>query len=164
MIAWFAETFDEAPGQAYDAAREQIQQMVKARQAVKNMQAKLESQGEHAVPAAVRRIQARISKTIAVELIRIEAAIEAMIQAMPRFAELAEIIESVPGIGRTTSAALIAAMPELGQANNKIVAALLGLAPYNDDSSRRRGERHIKGRRRRTRTVFYTACLGTATP
>ena len=47
-----------------------------------------------------------------------------MIQATPRFAELAEIIESVPGIGRTTSAALIAGMPELGQANNKIVAAL----------------------------------------
>ncbi len=79
------------------------------------------------MPAAVRRIQARISKTIAVELIRIEA----MIQAMPRFAELAEITESVSGIGRTTSAALIAAMPELGQANNKIVAALLGLAPYD---------------------------------
>jgi transposase len=158
MIAWFAETFDEAPGQAYDAAREQLQQMVKARQAVKNMQAKLESQGQHAVPAAVRRMQARISKTIAVELIRIEA----MIQAMPRFAELAEIIESVSGIGRTTSAALIAAMPELGQANNKSVAALLGLAPYNDDSSRRRGERHIKGGRRRTRNVIYMACLGAA--
>ncbi len=61
----------------------------------------------------------------------------------------------VPGIGRTTSAALIAAMPELGQANNKIVAALLGVAPYDDDSGRRRGERHIKGGRRRTRNVFY---------
>src|SRR3981189_714673 len=69
----------------------------------------------------------------------------------------------VPGIGRTTSAALIAAMPELGQANNKIVAALLGVAPYDDDSGRRRGERHIKGGRRRTRNVFYMACLGAAT-
>src|SRR5882757_9507245 len=69
----------------------------------------------------------------------------------------------VPEIGRTTSAALIAAMPELGQANNKIVAALLGVAPYDDDSGRRRGERHIKGGRRRTRNVFYMACLGAAT-
>src|SRR5258707_992726 len=60
-------------------------------------------------------------------------------------------------------AALIAAMPELGQANNKIVAALLGVAPYDDDSGRRRGERHIKGGRRRTRNVFYMACLGAAT-
>src|ERR1700694_5376245 len=163
MIAWFAETFGEARGQAYDATREQLHQMVNARQALKDMQSKLASQGEHAVPAAVQRIHARISKTIAVELVKIEAEITALIQATPHFAELAEIIESVPGIGRTTSAALIAAMPELGQANNKIVAALLGVAPYDDDSGRRRGERHIKGGRRRTRNIFYMACLGAAT-
>jgi transposase len=163
MIAWFAETFDEAPGQAYDAAREQLQQMVNARQALKDMQAKLASQGEHAVPAAVQRIHARISKTIAAELVKIEAEISALIQATPHFAELAEIIESVPGLARTTSAALIATMPELGQANNKIVAALLGAAPYDDDSGRRRGERHIRGGRRRTRNIFYMACLGAAT-
>jgi transposase len=163
MIAWFAETFDQVPGQAYDATREQLHQMVHARQALKEMQAKLASQGEHAVPAAVQRMHARISKTIAVELVTIEAAIAALIQATPRFAELAEIIESVPGVGPTTAAALMAAMPELGQANNKIVAALLGVAPYDDDSGRRRGERHIKGGRRRTRNVFYMACLGAAT-
>ena len=163
MIAWFAETFDEARAQTYDVTREQLQQMVNARQALKDMQSKLTSQDEHAVPAAVQRIHARISKTIAVELVKIEAAITALIQATPRFAELAEIIESVPGLARTTSAALIAAMPELGQVNNKIVAALLGVAPYDDDSGRRRGERHIKGGRRRTRNVFYMACLGAAT-
>jgi transposase len=163
MIAWFAETFGEARGQAYDAAREQLHQMVDARQALKDMQSRLASQGEHAVPAAVQRIHARISKTIAVELVKIEAEITTLIQATPRFAELAEIIESVPGLGRTTSAALIADMPELGQANNKIVASLLGVAPYDDDSGRRRGERHIKGGRRRTRNIFYMACLGAAT-
>jgi transposase len=163
MIAWFAETFDEDRAQTYDVTREQLQQMVNARQALKDMQSKLTSQDEHSVPASVQRIHARISKTIAVELVKIEAAITALIQATPRFAELAEIIESVPGLARTTSAALIAAMPELGQVNNKIVAALLGVAPYDDDSGRRRGERHIKGGRRRTRNVFYMACLGAAT-
>ncbi len=145
MIAWFAEIFDEAPGQAYDSTREELHQMVNARQALKEMQTKLESQGEHAAPAAVQQMHTRILKKIAVELVKIEAAISAKIQATPRFTELAEIIESVPGLGRTTSAALIAAMPELGQANKKIVAALLGVAPYDDDSGRRRGERHIKG-------------------
>jgi transposase len=163
MIAWFAETFDQARGQAYDATRERLHQMVNARQALKDMQSRLTSQGEHALPAAVQRIHARISETIAVELVKIEAEITALIQATPHFAELAEIIESVPGIGRTTSAALIAAMPELGQANDKTVAALLGVAPYDDDSGRRRGERHIKGGRRRTRNVFYMASLGAAT-
>ena len=32
MIAWFAETFGQAPGQAHDAAREKLAQIVMARQ------------------------------------------------------------------------------------------------------------------------------------
>ena len=54
-------------------------------------------------------------------------------------------------------------MPELGQVSNKVVAALLGVAPYDDDSGKRRGERQIKGGRRRVRNLFYMACLGAAT-
>ena len=163
MIAWFAETFDEARGQTYDAAREQLHQMANARHALKDMQTKLKSQGEHTLPATVQRMHARIMKTIAAELVKLEADISAMVETTSDFAELAEIIESVPGLARTTSAALIATMPELGHANDKIVAALLGVAPYDDDSGRRRGERHIKGGRRRTRNAFYMACLGAAT-
>ena len=79
MIAWFAETFDEARGQAYDVTREQLHQMVNARQALKDTHAKLENQGEHTMPAAVQRAHARILKTIAVELVKIDAAISAMI-------------------------------------------------------------------------------------
>ena len=102
-------------------------------------------------------------KRIALEVTRLEAVIATLIKATPHFAELAEIIESVPGLGAITSAGLIAAMPELGQVSNKIVAALLGVAPYDDDSGRRRGERQIKGGRRRMRNLFYMACLGAST-
>ena len=86
-----------------------------------------------------------------------------MIKATPHFAELAEIIESVPGLGAITAAGLIAAMPELGQVSNQAIAALLGVAPYDDDSGKRRGERQIKGGRRKVRNLFYMACLGAAT-
>src|SRR6202171_6355951 len=70
MIAWFAETFDEARGQAYDATREQLRQMVHARLGLLDLQTKLQNRDEHAMPAAVQRIHARISKTIAVGQIR----------------------------------------------------------------------------------------------
>jgi len=108
-------------------------------------------------------MQARLLKKIAAELATLEVAIAALVKVTPRFAELAEIIESVPGLAGTTSAGLIAAMPELGQASDKAAAALLGAAPYDDDSGKRRGERHIKGGRRRIRNLFYMACLGAAT-
>jgi transposase len=163
MIAWFAETFGEAPHQTYDAEREGLRQIVNARQGLIELQTDLQNRGEHSVPAVVQRMQARLLKKIGAELAALEAAIAATVNASSQFAELAEIIESVPGLGEITSAGLIAAMPELGQVNNKAAAALLGTAPYDDDSGKRRGERHIRGGRRKVRNLFYMACLGAAT-
>jgi transposase len=163
MIGWFAETFGEVPGQAYDAAREKLSQIVNARQGLLDLQTKLQNRGEHAGPEPVQKMQARLLKKIAVEVAKLEAVIAAMIKTTPHFAELAAIIESVPGLAGTTSAGLIARMPELGQVSNKIAPALLGAAPYDDDSGRRRGERHIRGGRRKVRNLFYMACLGAAT-
>jgi transposase len=163
MIAWFAETFDQAPGQPHDAAREELQKLVRARQGLLDYQTRVQNQGEHEVPMPVQKMHARMLKKVAGEIVKLEAAIAAMIKAVPRFAELAEIIESVPGLARTTAANLIAGMPELGQVSNKVAPALLGAAPYDDDSGRRRGHRHIKGGRRKVRNAFYMPCLGAAT-
>jgi transposase len=163
MIAWFAETFAQAPDQVHDAEREKLAQIVNARQSLLDMQTVLQNRSEHAVPDPVQKMHARLLKKIALEVAELEAAMRALIKANPHFAELAEIIESVPGLGEITAAGLIAAMPELGQVNDKIAAALLGAAPYDDDSGKRRGERHIQGGRRRLRNLFYMACLGAAT-
>lgn len=163
MIAWFAETFGEVKGQADDAAREELVQIVRARQALLDLQTSLQNRGEHAAPAVVQKMHGRLLKKIALELAGLEAAIAAMIKATAHFAELAEIIESVPGLGEITAAGLIAAMPELGQVSNQAISALLGVAPYDNDSGKRRGERQIKGGRRKVRNLFYMACLGAAT-
>jgi transposase len=163
MIAWFAETFDEAPGQVHDAAREELQKLVRARQGLLDFQIRVQNQDEHEVPAAVQKMHARMLKKMAGEILKLETAIAAMIEATPRFAELAEIIESVPGLGRITAANLISGMPELGRVSDKVAAALLGAAPYDDDSGRRRAPRHIQGGRRKVRNAFYMPCLGAAT-
>ncbi len=163
MIAWFAETFVEAKSQLSDAAREKLAQIVNARQSLLDIQTSLQNRSEQSTPDVVQNMQVRLLKKIADEVAKLEAAITALIKATAHFAELAEIIESVPGIGKITCAGLIAAMPELGQVGDEIAAALLGVAPYDDDSGRRRGQRHIKGGRRRIRNLFYMACLGAAT-
>ena len=101
MIAWFAETFTEAPGQACDAARERLVKIVNARQGLLDLQTSLKNSGEHAVPDVVQKMQARLLKKIAVEVAKLETAIAAQVKATPHFAELAEIIESVPGLARS---------------------------------------------------------------
>jgi len=163
MIAWFAETFSEAPGQVHDAAHEELVGLVKARMALVDLKARLEAQGQHAASGAVRKARTRVLKSLVGEIAKLEAIIAATIKATPRLAERAEIIESVPGFAETTSANLVAGMPELGQVSNEIAAALIGIAPYDDDSGNRRGERHIKGGRRWVRNALYMPCVGAAT-
>jgi transposase len=163
MIAWFAETFSEAPGQTHDAAHEELLALVKARIGLVDLKIRLQSQNEHAAAEPVQKAHARILKSLAAEIAKLEAAISAKIKVTPHLAERAEIIESVPGFAETTSANLVAGMPELGQVSNEIAAALLGTAPYDDDSGKRHGERHIKGGRRWVRNAIYMPCLGAVT-
>ena len=163
MIAWFAETFDDAPSQPHDAAREELATLVKARKHLIDVRTRLQSQNEHAVPGAVLKAHARVLKGLDTEITKLEDAIVAAVKATPAFAERAEIIESVPGLAETSSAIIIAGLPELGTVREEIASALLGAAPYDDDSGKRRGERHIKGGRRWVRNALYMPCVGAAT-
>jgi transposase len=163
MIAWFAETFSEAPGQVHDAAHEELVALAKARISLVDLKARLQGQNEHAAPRPVQKARERLLKNLVCEIATLEAAISAQIKATPHLAERAEIIESVPGLAETTSANLVAGMPELGQVSDEIAVALLGAAPYDDDSGNRRGERHIKGGRRWVRNAVYMPCVGAAT-
>jgi transposase len=163
MIAWFAETFSEAPGQVHDAAQAELQALVKARLNLVDLKIRLEAKNEHAAPGLVQKARARILKSLLGEIAKLEVAISTRVRATPDLAERAEIVDSVPGFAETTSANLVAGMPELGHVSDKIAAALLGVAPYDDDSGKRRGERLIKGRRRWVRNAIYMPCVGAAT-
>ncbi len=136
---------------------------MKARLGLIDLRMRLESQSEHAAPGLVQKAHAHVLKSLASEIAKLEAAICAKIKSTPDFAERAEIIESVPGFAETSSANLVAGMPELGQVSDEIAAALIGVAPYDDDSGKRRGERHIKGGRRWVRNAIYMPCVGAAT-
>ena len=58
---------------------------------------------------------------------------------------------------------LLGGLPELGQVSDEVAAALVGVAPYDDDSGKRHGERCIKGGRRWVRNGLYMPCVGAAT-
>lgn len=89
----------------------------------------------------------------------IEARIETLIKDTPDLSHDCQLITSIPGIGPVTSTVLISLMPELGQINRRTVAALAGLAPINNDSGRKRGQRSIRGGRRRVRQALYMAAV-----
>lgn len=65
---------------------------------------------------------------------------------------------SVKGIGLVTASSIMAYLPELGEVGRHEIAALAGIAPYNDDSGKHEGARHIWGGRFAVRRAMYMAC------
>jgi transposase len=162
-IARFAEAFPDGGPQPHDPAREEVDRLVQARSALKDTEDRIKQQREHQPPAVVAQALAAIARTIRAELRRLEAVIAARIKANPAFARRAEIIDSFPGLADQSVAGLIAWLPELGRIRNEAAAALLGAAPYDDDSGGRKGQRHIKGGRRKLRNLLYVPVMGAAT-
>ena len=85
--------------------------------------------------------------------------IQTTIRNSPIWREKDDLLRSIPGIGPVLSSTLLAALPELGKLDRKKIAALVGVAPFNDDSGSRRGRRAIAGGRSGIRPVLYMATM-----
>jgi len=75
------------------------------------------------------------------------------------FGEQEKLLRSAKSIGPVTAATLLADLPELGELDRKQIAALVGVAPMNHDSGRKRGYRKTKGGRPEVRSVLYMSAL-----
>lgn len=82
-----------------------------------------------------------------------------LIKQSPVWQAQADLLQSAPAIGPVASSLLIAEFPELGTLNRRAVAALAGLAPYNQDSGLLRGRRAIWGGRASIRHGLFMATL-----
>jgi transposase len=108
------------------------------------------------------RIQKLWKEEIARLAKRERAELKALVAAIREHRDLAQrldLIYSVGGAGMPSAVGILVRMPEIGQLSREQVAALAGLAPYDDDSGERSGARHIDGGRKRLRRVLYTAAL-----
>jgi transposase len=124
--------------------------------------ARLKTRLEHVHDRRMRRIVetdlARLKTRRTAELLRIVGRVRAHADLARRL----ELVLSVPGIGERTALALIIRMPELGRISREQAAALAGLAPFDDDSGKYKGQRHIAGGRERLRRSLYAAALPAA--
>lgn len=116
---------------------------------------RLEQAGERIIRLDIRRAIARLGAAIA----RLEAEISASIDRHDSLRRQARLLASAPGIGAVSTHVLLALMPELGRTRPKALAAMAGLAPFNHDSGRMKGQRAIAGGRRRVRQALYIAAM-----
>lgn len=81
------------------------------------------------------------------------------LRASPLWREREALLRPVTGVGPVALATLCASLPELGHLNRRQIAALVGVAPFNCDSGRLKGQRHCWGGRADIRAVLYMAAL-----
>lgn len=101
----------------------------------------------------------RLIKTLEKEVAAVDAALDDRIEQVEEWRERKALLVSVPGVGDGLAHTLLGDMPELGELNQKQIAALTGMAPFNKDSGRQRGKRRIQGGRAGVRTVLFMATM-----
>lgn len=100
----------------------------------------------------------RLARIISLERTRLLRAVKSHKDLARRY----NLIESVQGIGMPTALTLVIRMPELGSLTREQIAALAGLAPFDHDTGRFKGQRRIAGGRARVRKALYSAALPAA--
>jgi transposase len=122
----------------------------------------VEKNHRHAAGGASARVLKDIDKHLAFLQRRIEDLedrMDGIVAGSEAFKAKDEILQSIVGIGPQVSRTLLVHLPELGQGNRQSIAALVGLAPYPEDSGTCSRIRHIRGGRAKVRIALYQAAV-----
>lgn len=93
------------------------------------------------------------------QILALEERMDAVVEKTAAFRVRDAVLQSIVGIGPQVSRTLLAHLPELGQGSRQRISALVGLAPYNNDSGTESHVRRIRGGRGKVRRGLYQAAV-----
>ena len=107
---------------------------------------------------ALRSIDA-VLKVLNRQILELDRKIAALIESDDDLDRDGKLLASVPGVGVVLASTLLAELAEIGTVGRRTICALVGVAPFNDDSGRIKGKRAIRGGRASVRSVLYMAAV-----
>ena len=158
ILALFARAVAPDPRPLPDALQQHLAALVMRRRQLIEMRTAEQNRRALAHPALRPEIQDHI-RWLNKRIDAVDRDIGHTLQHSPLWLEKAQLLNSAKGIADTTSATLVALLPELGQLNRRQISALVGLCPFNRDSGDMRGKRTIFGGRAPVRAALYMATL-----
>jgi transposase len=158
-IAEFARRVQPRPTQKTPAKQAELDALVTRRRQLVGLRSMEKMRRPQAVHKTAGQSIDKMLKVLDREIAALDKAIARLIEADDDWRSKRDVVQSVPGVGPATSAALVAELPELGRLNRQEIASLVGLAPFNHDSGKFRGQRRIRGGRATVRTALYMAAL-----
>ena len=119
----------------------------------------MEKQHLEQAGAATKKAIKKHIKSLEKQVAIIDKQQEMLIAEDPVQQERIKRLDEIQGVGKITAMNIIIQLPEIGKLSPKEVAALTGLAPFNNDSGKRSGKRFISGGRSSLRASLYMAVL-----
>ena len=158
LIAQFAATVKPAARPPADANAQAIKDLVARRRQLTALRT-MEKNRRQIMPQSLKPSIDRIIRTLDRELKQIDQLIDHAIAQHDSALRKRALLTSMPGIGNSVAATLIGDLPELGSLNRREIASLIGVAPFNRDSGKLRGQRHIRGGRAYSRTALFLSAM-----
>jgi transposase len=159
VLALFAQHVEPRVWQKPAENQAELEECVTRRRQLLAMQTMESNRLAHVVTKTNRKSIMKILDLLKQQIAQLDAFIAKQIESDDDWRKKDELLQSVPGVGPATSAALIAELPELGKLNRQEVAALVGVAPFNRDSGKSFGQRRISGGRAVIRSALYMAAF-----
>jgi transposase len=138
--------------------RKQLSALVGRRNQL-NVMLQAEKNRLRAQSGAIRSSLETVITCLAAQLKQMDHEIQILLQAHTDLHTQEKLLRTAKSIGAVTTATLLADLPELGQLDRQEVAALVGVAPMNSDTGKKRGYRKTKGGRPDVRRTLYMATL-----
>lgn len=158
VLAEFGKTMQPRRYEGTTEAEKQLSALLVRRKQLEEM-LKAEQNRLRTVSPSVRSSVERLIAILKEEKKKLDEQIQEFLKQQKGWQEQTQILSSAPGVGPVTTATLLAELPELGKMDRKKIAALVGVAPMNSDSGKKRGYRKTKGGRADVRSVLYMSTL-----
>ena len=158
-LAQFGQQVQPTPDPVPSSTQVALVELVTARQQLVEQRTVVLQQSSSQTLKLTRSLARTRVKLLDQQIKKLQTAISTLLKQEKTLAQRAQRLAQVEGIGTLTAATCVALCPELGSLSKRQVAALVGVAPFNDDSGPRRGQRHITGGRARLRSTLYMAAL-----
>lgn len=144
---------------AADRLRHMLQDLNRCRRQLLEQITALRNQAQIALHPTAVHVLNDGAAALEAQLAVIDQDVQAEIDRLPALKARQARLLTVAGIGPITSRTLVIELPELGHVDRRQLAALVGVAPVNDDSGQASHRRIIKGGRPHVRAALYMAAV-----
>lgn len=158
LLARFAARVQPVPRPLPTAETQELAALVDRRRQLIEMLVAEKNRRASARPSVRPSVEAHIAY-LTQAIADADAELEAWIAASPVWRAQETLLRTVPGVGPHLARTLLALLPELGQLSRREIAALVGVAPFAQESGRWRGQRRCWGGRAAVRAVLYMATV-----